>query len=296
MPELPEVETVRRGLWPRLEGYEFNRVDLYRSGLRYEFTDDFIHLIENRTLISLERRGKYLAFGLNDGAHIISHLGMSGSFRLESQPLVSTYHGANHKEKHHHVRFWLKNKTSTIWLDYHDPRRFGFMLYRAKGTLESLPPWCNLGVEPLSEDFANVAIFKKITSLNISIKSALIRQDLIAGLGNIYVLEALYLSRISPFTKASLLKKSEFAALMHNIKSLLHASIEKGGSSLKDHRSIDGTLGHFQDGFFVYGRENQACLGPNCRGRIKRVIDHGRSSFFCPLCQKIRSIGISAKT
>jgi formamidopyrimidine-DNA glycosylase len=287
MPELPEVETVKLGLWPRLKGYEIERVDLYRPSLRYEFEQGLATLLEKRTLVNLIRRGKYLAFGLDNGAHLIAHLGMSGSFRLENQPLMQPYHPQNHKEKHHHVRLWLKNHSEQVWLDYHDPRRFGFLIYRAPHTFETIPPWSNLGCEPLDDDFASEDLFKRLKSLKISMKSALMRQDIIAGLGNIYVLEALFLSGISPFMRASVLKKSEFLALTDNIQNLLKASIIKGGSSLKDHRAIDGSSGHFQEGFYVYGRSGKACLREKCTGIIERVIDKGRSSFFCTNCQSL---------
>jgi len=286
MPELPEVETVRRGLWPRVKEFEIERVDLYRSGLRTEFTPNFAASLEKRRLIDLQRRGKYLAFGLSDGAHMIAHLGMSGSFRLENQPLMSTHFGQNHRDKHHHVRFWLRKDSKSLWLDYHDPRRFGFLLYRPPGTLSDTPPWSQLGIEPLTENFANDKLYQRLISLKMTIKSALMRQDLIAGLGNIYVLEALFLAQISPFRLASSLTRSDFLTLTNHIQTLLLASIEKGGSSLKDHRSVEGEIGHFQDGFFVYGRSGQNCLRPRCKGQVERLIDHGRSSFYCPQCQK----------
>ena len=278
MPELPEVETVRRGLAPVMEGAVFARVTLNRPDLRFPFADNFSERIEGTTLTHLSRRAKFLQAELSSGETLYMHLGMSGRFIIEGNPALSNFtheHTAN--PKHHHVVFEMRNGAQ---ITYNDPRRFGFMELIGKGEPYRLD---HIGPEPLGNGFNGPILREALKGKKSKIKAALLDQRVVAGLGNIYVCEALYRTGISPRRAAGRLKTAETDELAAHIKDVLSEAIEAGGSSLKDFSNTDGKLGYFQHSFDVYGREGEPCK--SCNAPIKRIVQSGRSSFFCGKCQ-----------
>lgn len=291
MPELPEVETVKRGLEPVLENSRITDATLNRPDLRFPFPVDFIsHLIGQR-ITSITRRAKYLLINLSSQETIISHLGMSGSWRIENDVLGFEYYPKTKLMKHDHFIMHVETSNGkTYRVVYNDPRRFGFMLLADTATLYQHPLLMKLGPEPtgndLSGDYLNHAFADKKTPL----KSALLDQSIIAGLGNIYVCEALWRSHLSPKRLASTLgaktpsarKKTD--TLAENIRAVIYDAIKAGGSSLRDYMHTDGSLGYFQHSFSVYDREGQPC--PQCGEPILRITQSGRSSFYCAQCQK----------
>jgi formamidopyrimidine-DNA glycosylase len=297
MPELPEVETVRRGLEPILVGARILRVELRRPDLRIPFPKDFAKKLRGRRIERLDRRAKYLIVSLDDGAALILHLGMSGSFRIEAleesqeepfaEPMGAFALPRSKNPTHDHVVFHLERAR----LIYNDPRRFGLMALSREQDLPSHPLFNGLGVEPLSNSFDAQVLSQLFAGRKTPLKSALLDQKLIAGLGNIYVCEALHRSGLSPNRPAGDLVKAnggpEPAAekLARAVRDVLAEAIEAGGSSLRDHRQADGSLGYFQHSFRVYGRTGEACSTPACGGTILRQAQSGRSTFFCPKCQ-----------
>ena len=298
MPELPEVETVRRGLAPLMENATITRLELRRADLRFPFPDKFTEIVEEQEIVSVGRRAKYLLVDLANGQVIIMHLGMSGSFRIEEDNKDNITPGEFHHthsrlEAHDHVTFHLKTKIGHVArIIYNDPRRFGFMLMRHRSELADHPTFKNMGVEPvgnaLSPEILAAAMFGKGTPL----KSALLDQRVIAGLGNIYVCEALWRSNLSPKRKAgSIVNKSgkptkRLMTLEKNIRDVIAEAIEAGGSSLRDHAQTDGNLGYFQHSFAAYDREGETCRHDGCKNIIKRIVQSGRSTFYCPTCQR----------
>lgn len=282
MPELPEVETICRGLRPAMEGKVLNKVDLYRKNLRYPFSKNFASMLEGVKITSISRRSKYILVEMRSGIHIVIHLGMSGRIKIIEAEVC--YKPA----KHDHVVFTLEGGRRII---YHDPRRFGFMdIY---GGCKTKPSYLsNLGVEPLGNSFNSAYLAGQLNGKSASIKSALLDQRIIAGLGNIYVCEALYISGISPHRRAGDLvakngkPKKILEALSGAIICVLRKAIEQGGSTLRDYQKSDGTMGYFQHFFQVYGREGEPCLKPGCAGQVTRQVQNGRSSFYCAKCQK----------
>ena len=288
MPELPEVETVRRGLEPALVGARFVTVEARRADLRVPFPDRFVERLTGRRIEALTRRAKYLLAALDSGETLVMHLGMSGSFRVEQdgETLVQTFHyERSKKETHDHVVFTLDSATRII---YNDPRRFGSMILAPTASLADHPAFRNLGVEPLSEDFDAAHLAAVLEGARTPLKSALLDQTRIAGLGNIYVCEALHRARLSPLREAGTLsgKKREAGALAKAIRDVLEEAVEAGGSTLRDHRRTDGELGYFQHSFAVYDREGAACPHARCTGTITRIVQGARSTFYCPVCQK----------
>ena len=288
MPELPEVETVRRGLEPALVGARFVTVEARRADLRVPFPDRFVERLTGRRIEALTRRAKYLLAALDSGETLVMHLGMSGSFRVEQdgETLVQTFHyERSKKETHDHVVFTLDSATRII---YNDPRRFGSMILAPTASLAQHPAFRDLGVEPLSEDFDAAHLAAVLEGARTPLKSALLDQTRIAGLGNIYVCEALHRARLSPLREAGTLsgKKREAGALAKAIRDVLEEAVEAGGSTLRDHRRTDGELGYFQHSFAVYDREGAACPHPRCKGTITRIVQGARSTFYCPVCQK----------
>ena len=290
MPELPEVETVRRGLAPVFENSAIARVELRRADLRFPFPTDFCARLANRRVVALRRRAKYLLGELAHGETLLMHLGMSGSFRVdEAAPVAESYYARSNHPAHDHVVFHFEDGARVT---YNDPRRFGFMLLLAAGESERHPLLAALGGEPLDPAMDARKLAKVFQDRAAPLKSALLDQKNIAGLGNIYVCEALHRARLSPLRSAgSLVDASgrplkDLARLATAIKRVLSEAIEAGGSSLRDHRRADGSLGYFQHDFRVYDRAGDACPTPNCDGRISRVIQAGRSTFYCPVCQK----------
>ena len=279
MPELPEVETVRRGLAPVMEGVRFAKVTLNRPDLRFPFAPNFIARIQGQRLDRLSRRAKFLQAELSSGERLFMHLGMSGRFIIEGDSALADFtheHAAN--PKHHHVVFEMENGAV---ITFNDPRRFGFMELVGAGEPYRLD---HIGPEPLGNEFHGPALRTALKGKKSKIKAALLDQRVVAGLGNIYVCEALFRTGISPRRAAGRLKVAETDALAGHVKDVLHAAIEAGGSSLKDFSNTDGKLGYFQNSFDVYGREGEPCK--NCDAPIKRIVQSGRSSFFCRTCQR----------
>jgi formamidopyrimidine-DNA glycosylase len=288
MPELPEVETVRRGLAPAMEGARFARVEARRGDLRWPLPKDFVQRLEGQIVEGLGRRAKYLLADLSSGEVLVMPLGMSGSFRLgkDARPGVY-YHERTKSTAHDHVVFHMSNGATVT---FNDPRRFGSMKLVARATLGQEPLLRGLGPEPLGNEFDAAMLARACIGKKTSLKAALLDQRIVAGLGNIYVCEALFRARLSPKRRASTIAgrngapNARAAALVDAIKAVLQDAIRAGGSSLRDHRRADGSLGDFQHSFLVYDREGQPC--PSCGGAVKRIVQGGRSTFFCPACQK----------
>lgn len=294
MPELPEVETVRRGLAPAMEGARFLAVEVRRPDLRRPFPNDFRERVEGRTLIALRRRAKYLLGDLDSGDVLLMHLGMSGSFRIEREAGAAVvpgayYHAKSEVKAHDHVVFHMSSGARVV---FNDPRRFGLMLVVAGAELSEHPLMREIGPEPLSDDFDAQRLARACAGKATSLKAALLDQCVVAGLGNIYVCEALHRAGISPRRSAATLATkggaptARAAALVEAIKAVLAEAIAAGGSSLRDHRQTDGTLGLFQHRFRVYDREGEPCVTSGCAGTVRRIVQGGRSTFFCPVCQK----------
>lgn len=296
MPELPEVETVKRGLAPTFEGAQIVSVDQNRPDLRFAFPDGFVSRLTGRTVSALSRRSKYLLADIDSGDVLVMHLGMSGSFRVENDTLNETpgsfEHARNRDTKHDHVVFHLEGPArERARIIYNDPRRFGFMDLIPRGQLAEHPLFRDLGLEPLGNDLSGEALARLFRDRKTPLKAALLNQKLIAGLGNIYVCEALWRSGLSPLRPAGSLvtrtgkatKKADLLA--SNIRETLHDAIKAGGSSLRDHAQTDGTLGYFQHSFAVYGREGETCRTNGCKGTVSRIVQSNRSTFHCPSCQ-----------
>jgi formamidopyrimidine-DNA glycosylase len=288
MPELPEVETVRRGLAPAMEGANFAKVEVRDRRLRWPIARDFEKRLTGQKVEGLGRRAKYLLADLVSGDVLLMHLGMSGSLRLgkDSAPGVY-YHEKSKSKSHDHVVFHMSNGAT---ITFNDPRRFGSMKIVPRAKLEQEPLLRGLGPEPLGNAFDAAMLAKACAGKKTSLKAALSDQRVVAGLGNIYVCEALFRARVSPKRMASTIAdrngkpNARAMALVDAIKAVLNDAIKAGGSSLRDHRRADGSLGDFQHNFLVYDREGQPC--PNCKGKIKRIVQNGRSTFYCPTCQK----------
>ena len=301
MPELPEVETVRRGLAPAMEGALLVRAELRRPDLRFPFPAGFATLISGRRIVSLGRRAKYLLIDLEGGDVIIAHLGMSGSFRVEdgrveADPASDTpgdfHHPRGKSEKHDHVVFHLEGTGGPARVIYNDPRRFGFMDLARRDTLSSHAFLRALGEEPTGNVLDAAYLAARFAGKAQPLKSALLDQKNIAGLGNIYVCEALWRSGLSPLRAAGTLvdargkPKTALVLLTEAIRTVIADAIAAGGSSLRDHIQTDGTLGYFQHSFSVYDREGEPCRTPGCGGIVARAVQAGRSTFYCPKCQK----------
>jgi formamidopyrimidine-DNA glycosylase len=292
MPELPEVETVRRGLAPAMEDARFERVEARRRDLRWPLPKDFARHLEGQTVIGLGRRAKYLLADLSSGKVLLMHLGMSGSFRVtqahETTP-GAYYHERSKDKAHDHVVFHM---SSGAVVTFNDPRRFGSMKLVPRQKLDDEPLLRALGPEPLGNAFDASALARACKTKKTSLKAALSDQRIVAGLGNIYVCEALHRAGLSPKRRASTIATRSGAPneraekLVEAIKAVLNDAIAAGGSSLRDHRRTDGALGDFQHNFRVYDREGAHCPTPGCTGIIKRIVQTGRSTFFCPVCQK----------
>jgi len=278
MPELPEVETVRRGLLPILPGRRIAGVLVARRDLRRAVPQDLGQCVTGRRVTGLSRRGKVLLWELEDGGTVLIHLGMSG--HVETDPAAAL-------GPHHHLRFTLDDGGAVTFCD---PRRFGFVDYAAPGTLAADPLLSRLGPEPLSAEFTAAALAAGLAHRSGPVKTALLDQTLVAGLGNIYVCEALHRAGISPAVAAGSLSAARVARLAEAIQAVLAEAVAAGGSSLRDHRRPDGTLGYFQMQFAVYDREGEPCRahpdGTNPRHRIKRIVQSGRSTYYCPGCQR----------
>jgi formamidopyrimidine-DNA glycosylase len=297
MPELPEVETVRRGLQPAMEGARFAKVDVHRGDLRWPLAKDFVKRLEGRTVTGIGRRAKYLLADLSSGDVLIMHLGMSGSFHVFRQKqrkdgeaaLGRYYHERAQHATHGHVVFHM---SSGAIVTFNDPRRFGSMKIVRRENLDAEPLLRALGPEPLGNEFDAAMLARACRGKKTSLKAALLDQRVVAGLGNIYVCEALHRALLSPKRLASTIATRSGAPneraerLVEAIKHVLNDAIKDGGSSLRDHKLTDGGFGMFQHRFRVYDREGQPCRTEGCSGIVKRIVQNGRSTFYCPACQK----------
>ena len=283
MPELPEVETVRRGLAPSMEGAIITRADVNRPDLRWPFPDRMAERLEGCTVQTLRRRSKYILADLDSGESLLIHLGMSGRMLVSGDPLGQFVHKHPAPEKHDHVVFHMSNGAR---ITFNDPRRFGAMDLLTTATAAQHKLLSTLGPEPLGNEFSDSYLVEKLAPKNTPIKSALLDQRIVAGLGNIYVCEALYRAKIDPQLKAKQIDKARISKLVPIIRTVLSDAIAAGGSSLKDFRQADGELGYFQHRFDVYDREGESCKSSSCDGMILRIVQSGRSSFSCPICQR----------
>ena len=299
MPELPEVETVRRGLAPVMEGKRIVEAVARRPDLRWPLPERFAQRLTGRRITGLGRRAKYLLADLDamDGAPsevLVMHLGMSGSFRIEQAGWDTQAPGAfaiprSRLEAHDHVVFRLEGGVEVI---YNDPRRFGAMLLVPRAEIESHPLFRGIGPEPLGNAFDASILASAFAGRKTSLKAGLLDQKVVAGLGNIYVCEALHRAHLSPMRLAATLATPkggptrQAGLLVDSIRLVLNEAILAGGSTLRDHAQVDGTLGYFQHTFRAYDRENAACVTPGCEGVINRLVQNGRSTFYCPSCQK----------
>jgi formamidopyrimidine-DNA glycosylase len=293
MPELPEVETVRRGLEPAMDGARFSKVEVRRGDLRWPLAKDFKDRLQGKSVTGLGRRAKYLLADLSSGDVLIMHLGMSGSFHVfrkaADKKLGRYYHERDKHAAHDHVVFHM---SSGAVVTFNDPRRFGSMKIVARNKLDAEPLLSRLGPEPLGNAFDAAMLAAACAGKKTSLKAALLDQRVVAGIGNIYACEALHRALLSPKRMASTIASKTGAPneraerLVDGIKAVLYDAIKAGGSSLRDHRRTDGDLGMFQHHFRVYDREGQRCVMPRCPGTVKRIVQNGRSTFYCPVCQK----------
>jgi formamidopyrimidine-DNA glycosylase len=294
MPELPEVETVRRGLLPVLEGKRIAKLDQNRKDLRFPLPADFAARVRGRKIERLERRAKYLLAHLSGGDVLLLHLGMTGRFTVHAPSsgparVGKHVHEAGADRKHDHVVFHMEQGATVT---YNDARRFGFMLLIPEAELQEHPLMHGLGVEPLSADLSPECLARRAAGKKVDLKAFLSDQRTVAGLGNIYVCEALFRAGLSPLRQAATIatrsgRPTERAEkLVAAIRAVLKDAIAAGGSSLRDYRRADGAFGEFQHTFAVYGREGKPCGGEGCRGTVKRIVQSGRSTFYCPKCQR----------
>src|ERR1700733_8045376 len=301
MPELPEVETVRRGLQPVMEGSKIISAEARRKDLRFPFQKDFVARLKGQTVTGLGRRAKYLMADLGSGDVLLMHLGMSGSFRIQKDKDAQTpgqfHHPRGKDGAHDHVVFHMSSGASVV---FNDPRRFGYMKIIARKALEDEPLLRGLGPEPLGNEFDAAMLARACANKKTSLKAALLDQRVVAGLGNIYVCEALYRAQLSPRRLAATLATKtgqrkgvaggeptgHARRLVAAIHAVLNQAIKAGGSSLRDHRQTSGELGYFQHSFGVYDREGEKCQTAGCEGIVRRFTQNGRSTFWCPKCQK----------
>lgn len=280
MPELPEVETVRRGMEAAMLGRPITGVTVHRTDLRRELPADFAKRVSGRVVRGIRRRAKYLLLDLDDDTVLIIHLGMSG--RISIVPADAAAATGAHG-KHEHVVFAVGNGTE---VRFSDPRRFGLMALTTRLDEARHPLFAHLGPEPLDPAFDGAALAARLKGKRTPIKAALLDQRVVAGLGNIYVCESLFMAGISPRRPARTVQGERAARLAKAIHKVLEAAIRAGGSSLRDHAAPSGELGYFQHHFQVYDREGAACPHPGCGGTVKRLVQAGRSTFFCPTCQR----------
>ena len=283
VPELPEVETVRRGLLPVMEGYVIAHAEVRRPDLRWPFPPRMAERLTGQRVDRLRRRSKYILADLGSGETLILHLGMSGRILISGDAPGRFVHVQPAPDKHDHVVLHMDGGAQVT---FNDPRRFGAMDLVTTASADSHPLLASLGPEPLGNAFHEDHLIAALRGRMTPIKSALLDQRLVAGLGNIYVCEALFRAGISPRRKAGRIARQRIAALVPAIRTVLDEAIAAGGSSLRDFRHTDGGLGYFQHRFDVYGREGAPCRTPGCGRSIRRIVQAGRSSFFCPDCQR----------
>jgi len=282
MPELPEVETVRKGLQQYMEGQSIGKVEVFTSKLRWELPESFEKNLSNQTITTIARRGKYLILEVSNGHCLIVHLGMTGSFAIFSTNGFPKYDNSL-KDKNDHVVFHLGNGTV---IAYNDPRKFGMMDLIPECNLGIYRPLKSLGVEPLGNGFDEKYLYTQLKTRSSPVKNFLLDQRVIAGIGNIYASEALWRAGISPLRKASRISQKKAGMLVVAIRDVLNDAINSGGSTLRNYRSVAGNLGYFQHQFCVYDQAGEPCKNADCSSYIRRIVQTGRSTFYCPSCQK----------
>lgn len=277
MPELPEVETVRRGLLPVMEGKQIMAADVRRPDLRWPFPENMAARLSGKTIVQLRRRSKYILADLSSGETLLIHLGMSGKMTISLGP--------DHPEilKHDHVVFDMEGGARVA---FNDARRFGAMDLCATDQINEHKLIASIGPEPLGNAFHDEYLIERLKGKKMPIKTALLDQRIVAGLGNIYVCEVLLRNKTNPTQPAGQIKPAKIRQMVPIIRDVLNEAIEAGGSSLKDYRQTDGELGYFQHRFRAYGREGEPCLANGCKGKIARIVQSGRSTFYCTQCQR----------
>lgn len=283
MPELPEVETVRRGLLPAMEGRIIERVEVRRRDLRFPFPDRMAERLTGARVVGLRRRSKYILADLSTGETLLVHLGMSGRMLVSGRILGDFHHDHPGPAKHDHVVLDMEGGARVT---FNDARRFGAMDLMSTDRAEDHWLLRDIGPEPLGNAFDGAYLARRLSGRKTPVKAALLDQKLVAGLGNIYVCEVLHRAGIDPRRRAGRIAPSRVATLVPLIRTVLAEAIEAGGSSLRDYRQADGELGYFQHAFRVYDREGEPCPTPGCGGRVARIVQSGRSTFFCPRCQR----------
>ena len=283
MPELPEVETVCSGMKPSIMGRVIKSVKIKRPDLRWPFPDNMGCRITGKTVVNIRRRAKYILLDLDSHETLIIHLGMSGRILINDSATAVFGYNQEVFGKHDHVTVYLDND---VTVTFNDARRFGAM--DLVSTKELNGHWLikNIGPEPLGNSLNTTYLHRVLKNKSVNIKTALLDQRLIAGLGNIYVCEILYRAKVSPKRKAKNLSKKSIDKLIRVLRIVLLEAIDAGGSSLKDHRQTSGEIGYFQTNFTVYGRMDQNCLDADCHAVVKRITQGGRSTFYCSNCQR----------
>ncbi|MGB3281085.1 MAG: bifunctional DNA-formamidopyrimidine glycosylase/DNA-(apurinic or apyrimidinic site) lyase [Pseudorhodobacter sp.] len=283
MPELPEVETVRRGLEPVMTGQTITKAAVNLPDLRWPFPPRMAERLTGAMVTGLRRRSKYILADLSTGESLLIHLGMSGRILISGAMQADFHHDHPAPAKHDHVVLDLENGAR---ITFNDARRFGAMDLLETALGDTHPLLASIGPEPFGNSFHEAYLTARLKGRATPIKSALLDQRIVAGLGNIYVCEVLYRAGLHPARPAGKLPAKTVAGLVPLIRDVLGEAIEAGGSSLRDYRQADGELGYFQHRFRTYGREGDPCLTPGCSANIQRIVQSGRSSFFCPNCQR----------
>lgn len=286
MPELPEVETVRRGLEPILAEATLSHVRQNRPDLRFPFPERFAARLEGATVDHVGRRAKYLLMPLSTGETWVTHLGMTGRFTLDERQLGEFEEPAPIAGKHEHLSLCATTGGARTRIGFADARRFGFMGLIPTEAVESHPWFAALGPEPLGNGFSGAHLAERFRGKVQNIKVSLLDQRIVAGLGNIYVCEALYRARISPLIAAGKVSRPRLERLAAAVRLVLEDAIAAGGSTLRDFANAEGGQGYFQHRFDVYGREGEPCRDADCPGVVRRIVQAGRSTFHCPSCQK----------
>lgn len=283
MPELPEVETVRRGLEPAMTGKVIVAAAVNRPDLRFPFPDRMAERLQGARVEALRRRSKYILADLSTGETLLIHLGMSGRMLISGAAPGTFHHDHPAPAKHDHV---ILDMEGGARITFNDARRFGAMDLMDTGAQSEHWLIRDIGPEPLGNGFNEAYLTDRLKGRALPIKSALLDQKIVAGLGNIYVCEVLHRAGIDPRRKAGSLSVKRMSGLVPLVREVLGEAIEAGGSSLRDYRQADGELGYFQHTFRVYDRENAPCPTPDCQGSIARIAQSGRSTYFCPHCQR----------
>ena len=286
MPELPEVEVVKKSLLSKVIKLKIKRVKVKNVNLRYKIDKKSINLLKNKKILSIKRISKYILINFSDDMTLISHLGMTGRFYIEEKKKTSKssfyYNNLAKLKKHDHVIFIFNNGLKVI---YNDIRKFGFLIIAKTSSLDNYIPFVKLGPDPLKKEFS-FRYFKKNINKKIKIKDLLMNQSFVSGLGNIYVNEILFKSKINPYFLVNNLKDAHIRKIIKYTKNILLKAIRHGGSSIKDFHSFDGAKGYYQEKFYVYGKTGFQCSSKDCKALISKVVISQRATFYCPICQK----------